>query len=67
MFTLLYINAVSAVFTVSTDRFMLRMAQKTVMSLSLTVVARIIRTLVFSPAKKMVLSQLFVSFAVVCQ
>ncbi len=31
-----------------------------------TMVAKIIRTLVFSPAKKMVLSQLFLSFAVVC-
>ncbi len=30
------------------------------------VVAKIIRTLVFSPAKKMVLSRLFLSFAVVC-
>ncbi len=29
--------------------------------------AKIIRTLVFSPAKKMVLSQLFIYFAVVCQ
>ncbi len=32
-----------------------------------TVVAKIIRTLVFSPAKKMVFGQLFVYFAVVCQ
>ncbi len=33
-----------------------------------TVVAKYIRTLVFSPAKKMVLSPLFLSFAVVvCQ
>ncbi len=32
-----------------------------------TEVANIIRTLVFSPAKKMVLSHLFIYFAVVCQ